>query len=423
MSAALFNQDFERTILASMLFDAELFDEYRHLLSDRLFYMPFHRETYSTMEAVSDRGQPVCEDFVSSELARKERMNERLMLEIVEATPVSNLEPYIEAVSDLYMRREVIGAADEAKRKIVEEHESGQASVLALQSTLAQIADTDLANDGIDIRPLFKVASGETEFILREWLPMPRGTVSMLSGPGGTGKTWLAIQAALRHAIDNPDKRVLLWLSEDPDYESRMRAQAIAKEILGGKALDEAPNLDIIDAPPMHLMHKGAVNSSAFFRMKRKLIGYDMIVLDPMLGFFRGNENDNGEAWVFMQPFKDWAADRKIVILMLHHSRKGGDDGAARTRGAGAFVDACRIVYEADRIYADPGSKQLDEEQLHMRDIVLRKDNYGAIKMLRGSKIQRHTTPRRTAAVVHEYTGHRNVSNPTLDGVEMVVIN
>ncbi|WP_416768508.1 AAA family ATPase [Sulfurimonas sp. ST-25] len=421
MQVELFNPVFERAILSSILFDADLFMEYRHLLSQHMFYMPFHRSAYAAMEAVADNGNPVCEEFVAAELEKMGQMNEQMMLEMMSATPISNLAAYIEAVADFAMRRDVIAAADESKRKIVEEHESGQASILALQSTLAKIAETDVASDGIVIRPLYKVAHGETEFILKDWLPMPRGTLSIISAPGGTGKTWLAIQAGIRHAMADPGKRVVLWLSEDPDFESRSRAEEIAR-IMFGKALDEFPNLDIIDVPPVHMMKNGDLNEAAFYRMKRKLMVYDLIVLDPLLGFYGAKENDNSEARIFMQPFMNWAKERNIVICFLHHSRKGADDGSASTRGAGAIVDACRAVYEADRVYADQRTKDLDESNLHMREITLRKDNYGAIKLLGHRKVLRHTTPRQ-AAVEVEYTGHMNVTDPELGNINMVVIN
>jgi hypothetical protein len=69
----------------------------------------------------------------------------------------------------------------------------------------------------------------------------------------------------------------------------------------------------------------------------------------------------------------------------VHHSRKiinKKEDKEARTRGASAFIDAVRAVYELEKTDKD-----------FERKVILTKDNYGAGKILNGfEKIIQLTT-------------------------------
>jgi RecA-family ATPase len=102
-----------------------------------------------------------------------------------------------------------------------------------------------------------------------------------------------------------------------------------------------------------------------------------------------------------MQPFMDWAREENICIVFLHHSRKNNDDSMkSSARGAGAFVDAARTVYQIDKIYTNKHTGVLDMDNAHMREFMLTKDNYGAIRLLNDFKVQREITPKKSARVV-----------------------
>ncbi len=93
-----------------------------------------------------------------------------------------------------------------------------------------------------------------------------------------------------------------------------------------------------------------------------------------------------------MQPFLNWSSEQNKSIIFLHHASKGSNN-TTKARGAGAFVDACRISYELDKVYLKDG-KALNRACLHERTIKLAKDNYGAIKYLNKFDVIRQVTPK-----------------------------
>jgi replicative DNA helicase len=121
--------------------------------------------------------------------------------------------------------------------------------------------------------------------------------------------------------------------------------------------------------------------------LKKVFDPYDLIILDPLIAFFGGDENNNGHARYFMQLFTEYAGKTGKTIIFIHHSTKG----TAGSRGAGAIVDAARLHYEVDRIKDKEG--KIDGKKYHMRLIRLAKDNYNAGAILKASEVERQIFP------------------------------
>ena len=218
-----------------------------------------------------------------------------------------------------------------------------------------------------------------------------------------THNTWYVLQLAMRIAQEDSRNRVFLWLSEDPSGIVRSRYDAIKKNILIGKY--EVDNqIDISTEDPLLLLEmkgKTAKLSPRFYAMKRELREYDVIVIDPLLAFYGGDENDNSQARVFMQPFLNWARHENKAIVFLHHSRKGESSGSSKARGAGALVDAVRCVYDMEKITIRKNDKQVpDPERIQDRTFTLTKDNYGASRYTDGFVFTREITPKGSARTI-----------------------
>lgn len=210
---------------------------------------------------------------------------------------------------------------------------------------------------------LHEVEAKSPEFILTDFLPIAKRKVTMLSAKGGEGKSFIAIQAGLRLA--NSGENVGMWLSEDEVGEIKERADLINQRILFNNS--EIPSNIYINGsehyPPF-------VSIDNFEMMLEAWKGFELVVIDPLIGFFAGNENDNGEAKRFMSILTSIAVQNNQSILILHHNSKAKDDeGNTSVRGASAFIDACRIQYS---LRYDKESKK------HL--IKLEKDNVNAKK-------------------------------------------
>ena len=210
------------------------------------------------------------------------------------------------------------------------------------------------------------------EFYMINWLPIPKSAVSMLTASGGVGKSFLAIQIACQIVKEKLSRRVLLWLSEDPEGQSRKRLDDILSRVMNVyEAKAYMDNIDIIGSDSQ-TPHITIDNLEEFQKM---IEGYAVVIIDPLIAFYAGDENNNGEARSFMNMFTHTAQKHMQSIIFVHHHSKGSKENKGSTRGAGAFVDAVRAVYELELI-----------EDSRERKLNITKDNWGVKMHLKSGK-------------------------------------
>jgi len=259
-----------------------------------------------------------------------------------------------------------------------------QARVANLTQEISSTHQLDL----LEINNIEKIEDKEVEFICKSWLPFPIKTVSLVTAPGGTGKSMFVQQLAIRAIQEGIIKKAFLWLSEDPKEISKNRFTTIFDKVL--KITDESikSKIDISDSPTIQFLYDDQRRievSPLFSHFKAKLQEYDLIILDPLIAFYGTDENNNSSARRFMQLFTDWANKENKTIIFIHHSTKN----TTQSRGASAFVDAVRTVYELDKIRDKEGK----EEESHKRIVKLTKDNYGIGSILGSFSVQRELFP------------------------------
>jgi replicative DNA helicase len=371
-----YNLAFERSVLATIIFDPSSFKDIKIKATD--FYLASHQSIYKTMELLDLNDIPIDESFLKIELEKQKKFDERAMVEILTANPVSNYQPYIEVIKKHAKTREVLSAITHVRAYA--ENNDGDDLLSELESTVERLR-YDNTFDVFSIQSMHEIIEEETEFICKDFIPVPKKTVTIFSAGGGTGKTMASIQLALRFIEETSYKeKVFMWLSEDPVGLSKGRAIEISSELLG-KHFDAFKGcLDISGDPTFSVMtFKGTGEGTVrpeFFQMKNKLKQYSLIIIDPLIGFFTGQENDNGHARQFMQLFTQWAIKEEKTIIFIHHSSKGARiANEIKSRGASAFTDAGRAVYEFEKIKLED-----EQENKAYRRVILSKDNYNAIK-------------------------------------------
>jgi len=202
-----------------------------------------------------------------------------------------------------------------------------------------------------------------------DYIPIADGCVMMLSAMGGTGKTYAIIRSAIKYLAENQTKSVCMWLTEDPEgllshrIKSIMKDECIMPDLVANRLFLKTDSPLSFAYPEKGRM----VQSQKSYEVIDELSKFDYIILDPLLAFFGGSENDNSHARGFMQIFVDWALGEHKTIMLIHHSTKGNDDNPSKTRGAGAFLDACRVCYEL--------KSNSDSQE---RTLFIAKDNWGA---------------------------------------------
>ena len=245
----------------------------------------------------------------------------------------------------------------------------------------------DVSPEPMNIKPVLEIKklkdaiSKEVDFILKDFVPIPRGTVTIITASGGTGKSFVSLQMGIRHT--QAGGNAFLWLSEDETALTRKRTEQLFRDgVVRGNIDEVVEQLHTTDSiPPLFTkMNKGnQIETPDFQTVKEMLREYDLIILDPLIAFYGGNENDNGHARHFMNLFTEWARSEDKAIVFVHHSAKDKNN----SRGASAIQDASRLVYAVSKITETKRVGEIsvetivEAEKRNLRFKVL-KDNYNA---------------------------------------------
>ena len=221
------------------------------------------------------------------------------------------------------------------------------------------------------------------KFILQDIFPIPKGTLCMISAKGGIGKTNLSLILTSEY-LNKHQGNVALWLTEDEEGNVKHRINTLLENNL--MKVFNQKKTHYITTDPIHLAKNFEREfkpcDESFDGLKEFCAINDirLLVIDPLLAFFGGNENDNGQARTFMQPFINWCKELDITIILIHHASKGE---VTNTRGAGAFIDAVRIAYTISIPFIENEKKHLIEDETKankgIRAIKCVKDNRGAM--------------------------------------------
>jgi len=179
----------------------------------------------------------------------------------------------------------------------------------------------------------------------------------------GVGKTALTIGAAIEIAtgtellgekIWGDSLRVLSINREDSKTEVERRVLAFS---LAHQLGDQSPDrlyvigADDLRAKRMSFLQTNGrstptLNNDGFAVLASALDGThpDVLILDPLITFCGGGStSDNATMALVLQELKRLAVEYKCAVLVVHHTRKGGEPGDAESvSGAAAIVNLAR---------------------------------------------------------------------------------
>ena len=389
MQEKTYDTNIEATVISSLIYSPALIEKYAGKLSVKLFFLPLHVKIIKVLLYLQSNDKIIDEEILRNKIGSE---YENDLIYILTKNPITRLDDYIEILQDYSMKRDMQMLAFDISKGL-ESNISGielQARISNITATLTSSTPLEL----LEISNIDKIEDKEIEFICKEWLPIPVRTVSLITAPGGTGKSWLVLQFAIRAIQSGDIKKAFLWLSEDPKEISKNRFNKIYDKVLNLQDSSVKSKIDISDSPTIQFLYddqRKVEVSPLLSHFKAKMQEYDLIILDPLIAFYGTDENNNSSARRFMQLFTDWANKENKTIIFIHHSTKN----TTQSRGASAFVDAVRTVYEIDKIK----DKEGNVKESNKRVIKLTKDNYGIAHLLKSFSVERVLFPTK---IVHE---------------------
>jgi replicative DNA helicase len=147
MQDNLYNLAFERSILSSIIFEPQQFDDLSTMLKKDDFYLPAHQDIFDVMMTLFQKDQPIDEEFIKKELIKIKKFDEQVMLEILSANPISNTKAYVDEIKDKSLKRHLLTLTTEIKRVTVEEELPSSEVVDIVEKKLYEITQDNQTSD------------------------------------------------------------------------------------------------------------------------------------------------------------------------------------------------------------------------------------------------------------------------------------
>jgi len=240
----------------------------------------------------------------------------------------------------------------------------------------------------------FDVLTAQTsfEFLIDSF--WPKDEPMLITGYGGAGKSVLTLQIAMdlvfppvngfldKFKVIHGGHKVLFIQSENSLVGMKRRLELI-------RATYAIPD-DFIRQKIFFLGRKndirtsGDINSNQFqdiIKGQHGLIGFDILVVDPLISFHNSDENSNDEMRRLLDNFSEFCESIKVTPLIIHHHGKFKQErGVGGGRGASAIGDWSPNTWELEYKEKDKKFKFIHKKA---RNFMLNDDIFLEMKGLR----------------------------------------
>ncbi|MCC5992587.1 MAG: AAA family ATPase [Rhodobacteraceae bacterium] len=223
----------------------------------------------------------------------------------------------------------------------------------------------------------------------RQWLVdglIPSGTVTLLGGDGGTGKSLLALQLAASTALARAwlglptasGRAMYISAEDDRDELHRRIADICRAEGATPADLDRLTLRSLAGEDALLATQNGragALQASALYRELDAKLREDapaLVVLDTLADLFPGNENDRTQARQFIGMLRGLAIKHECAVVMLAHPSLSGLNSGSGTSGSTGWNNSVR-----SRLYLERVKDEGYEADPDARILRTMKANYG----------------------------------------------
>ncbi|MCU0826831.1 MAG: AAA family ATPase [Tabrizicola sp.] len=223
----------------------------------------------------------------------------------------------------------------------------------------------------------------------REWLVVdlvPRSTVTLFGGDGGTGKSLVALQLATAVASKTDwigkavtPGRAIYISAEDDQAELHRRLADILRAT--GRTFDDVQNLTLRslageDALLATESNLRLVESTLFRELDARAEADrpSLIVIDTLADVYPANENDRAKVRQFVGMLRRLALKHRCAVILLAHPSLSGLNSGSGTSGSTAWNNSVRSRLYLSRVIVDGHEPDPDK-----RILSTKKANYGRI--------------------------------------------
>lgn len=201
--------------------------------------------------------------------------------------------------------------------------------------------------------PARKDAEDMFEFIVPGLVP--RGSITMLAGSGGVGKSSLAHHLCVMAAIDyEPGEEAPLWLGQRVAIEKCKGICVYFSGEDGPAIINARASMFDPEGRAKRLMFQRAefgegVSFKEHLRRLHKIADVPIMVIDPARKFLSGDEEDSGAVSEFFDAIEEFAVKKNTAVIIVHHLQKGASPKSAAEiadaiRGSQVFIDRSRVI-------------------------------------------------------------------------------
>ena len=356
------NIEAEQTILGSILFNNEIFDEITDQLDENYFFDPIHQKIYKIISNLISKGLLANPVTIKNFFNTKEELVEiggiDYLIKLTKVSTTKNqIKYYSQLLSDLYIRRQLINISEETleesknkdleisgtnilentERKLFEIAERGefQRSFVTFKDALKETIDMATAAYKND-QGIVGVPSGLTDLDDRLG-GLHKQDLIIIAGRPSMGKTALATNIAFNASLNikkNDLKTSVAFFSLEMSSEqlstrilaeqSRIKSNDIRRGKINQddfeRFIEASKNLEML---PLHIDDTPAITISALSnrarRLKRKE-GLDLIVIDYIQLMKSSGYRNEGrvlEIAEITQGLKSLAKELDVPVLAL----------------------------------------------------------------------------------------------------------
>jgi RecA-family ATPase len=201
----------------------------------------------------------------------------------------------------------------------------------------------------IDARQVLAKAKAKTDFIVENRIP--RGAISMLAGPPGSSKSWLAYDLILSALAGEPSwlgevmnikrrEEALILNFDNPTNELGRRMRRLGLGYDESRIKFHSPDRNALKLP----------GSAEDLLAMVDAIKPTIVLCDSLRQSHTSDENDSGEMAEIMGHFKTWVQDSGASVILIHHTNKDTlATGTGSVRGSVEIPASCDAIVEIGR--------------------------------------------------------------------------